>query len=209
MTLMTDAPISTVRARITAITGTPVISVITESSALFTAQKSLCNLPAEGLSAEAVAAKRYDMNARQIKFVQKYLLTGNATQAAIAAGYREQTARQQGCRLLTNADIVREVSKAQQKMAERCEITQDQIIADIAAIGAEARAAGVFAPALKAKELIGKHIGMWPNRLGHTGKDGRPVEVEERKMLDITALSWEQRDQLKQILLTVMPKEGE
>jgi hypothetical protein len=34
-------------------------------------------------------------------------------------------------------------------------------------------------------------------------------EVEERKMLDIAALSWEQRDQLKQIPLTVMPKEGE
>jgi hypothetical protein len=45
--------------------------------------------------------------------------------------------------------------------------------------------------------------------LEHTGKDGRPIEVEERKMLDIAALSWEQRDQLKQILLTVMPKEGE
>ena len=33
------------------------------------------------------------------------------------------------------------------------------------------------------------HIGMWPNRLEH-GKDGRPIEVEERKMLDITALSF-------------------
>ena len=34
------------------------------------------------------------------------------------------------------------------------------------------------------------------------------LQVEERKMLDITALSWEQRDQLEQILLTVRPKEG-
>ena len=102
------------------------------------------------------------MNPRRNKFVQEYLLTGNAAQAAIAAGYSQHTARQQGCRLLTNADIKREVNVAQQKAAERCEITQDQVIADITAIGAEARAAGVFAPALKAKELIGKHIGMWP-----------------------------------------------
>jgi hypothetical protein len=50
---------------------------------------------------------------------------------------------------------------------------------------------------------------MWPNRTEHARKYGQPVAMEERKMLDITALSWEQRDQLKQILLTVMPKEGE
>ena len=136
------------------------------------------------------------MNDRQVKFIQEYLLTGNATQAAIAAGYSEQTARQQGCRLLTNADIKREVNVAQQKAAEHCEITQEQIIADIAAIGAEARAAGVFAPALKAKELIGKHIGMWP-------KDGQPVAVEKKKVLDISRLSWEQREQLEQLLLTI------
>ena len=45
------------------------------------------------------------------------------------------------------------------------------------------------------------------DRLELTGPDGRPIEIEERKMLDITALSWEQRDQLEQILLTVRPKE--
>jgi len=45
------------------------------------------------------------------------------------------------------------------------------------------------------------------DRLELTGPDGSPIQTEERKMLDITALSWEQRDQLKQILLTVMPKE--
>ena len=47
------------------------------------------------------------------------------------------------------------------------------------------------------------------DRLELTGPDGRPIEVEERKMLDITALSWEQRDQLKQILLTVDKEEDE
>ena len=143
------------------------------------------------------------MNARRSTFVQQYILTGNATQAAISAGYSKKGAKQIGSRLLTDADIKEAVNKARTKAAERFEITQDKVIAEIVDIGAEARAAGVYSSALKAKELIGKHIGMWPSKMDHTGT----VQVEERKMLDITALSWEQRDQLEQILLTVRPKE--
>ena len=39
------------------------------------------------------------------KFGSNYALTGNGTQAAIEAGYSERTAKQQGSRLLTFADV--------------------------------------------------------------------------------------------------------
>lgn len=45
------------------------------------------------------------MNQKQEVFVNAYLRTWNATKAAIEAGYATNSARQQGSRLLSNADI--------------------------------------------------------------------------------------------------------
>lgn len=45
------------------------------------------------------------MNDRQRHFAEEYAKNPNATAAAIAAGYSVRTARSQGNRLLTNADI--------------------------------------------------------------------------------------------------------
>ena len=67
------------------------------------------------------------MNARQERFCLEYAASGNATQAAIAAGYSPKTARSQGQRLLTNADIKARIEELQQ------EIRRERI-ADIDAI---------------------------------------------------------------------------
>ena len=45
------------------------------------------------------------MNERQRRFADEYIISGNATDAAIKAGYSEKTARSQGQRLLTKVDI--------------------------------------------------------------------------------------------------------
>lgn len=74
---------------------------------------------------------------KQLLFVNKYFECGlNATRAAIAAGYSEATARQQGSRLLTYADIKDEISRrmADYAMSPNEVITRlaDQARADIA-----------------------------------------------------------------------------
>ena len=46
---------------------------------------------------------------RQQRFIEAYLRTGNATQAAIEAGYSAKTAYSQGHRLLKKAEIVAEI----------------------------------------------------------------------------------------------------
>ena len=46
---------------------------------------------------------------KQRKFIETYC--GNATEAAIAAGYSSKTARSQGQRLLTNVDILKAVKE--------------------------------------------------------------------------------------------------
>ena len=56
------------------------------------------------------------MNAKQRKFVTEYLIDGNATQAAIRAGYSEKTARSIGQRLLTIVDIKNAIEELRKKL---------------------------------------------------------------------------------------------
>lgn len=71
------------------------------------------------------------LNVRQTKFVQEYLISGNATKAAIKAGYSKKTARSLGQRMLTNVDIKKAIAAAQKKTAERHEGLRDQVINEL------------------------------------------------------------------------------
>ena len=51
------------------------------------------------------------LNPKQRAFAQEYIKDWNATQAATRCGYSPKTARSQGQRLLTNADIQNEISR--------------------------------------------------------------------------------------------------
>ncbi|WP_442773986.1 terminase small subunit [Lactococcus hircilactis] len=54
---------------------------------------------------------------KQKRFCDEYIKLGNATQAAINAGYSKRTARSQGQRLLTNVDIKNYIDERMKKIA--------------------------------------------------------------------------------------------
>lgn len=56
------------------------------------------------------------LNARQRRFAELYAEGMSATAAAREAGYSARTAKAQGCRLLTNADVQKNVAELQSKM---------------------------------------------------------------------------------------------
>lgn len=68
------------------------------------------------------------LNLRQAKFLKEYLKSGNATDAAIRAGYAVKTARQIGSELLTKPDIAAAVKKATDKL----EISAENVLAELA-----------------------------------------------------------------------------
>ena len=72
------------------------------------------------------------LNEKQRRFVIEYLIDLNATQAAIRAGYSEKTAKVQGSRLLTNADVAQAVFEAQAKRSERTEVDADWVLRRLA-----------------------------------------------------------------------------
>lgn len=120
------------------------------------------------------------LNAKQQAFVAEFLVDLNATQAAIRAGYSEKTAYSQGQRLLKNVEVDAAIKAAQAERAEKTQRTALDVLKDIQDVSKEARDGGDLKTALKGYELEGKHLGMFTEKHEHTGKDGKPIEVDHQ-----------------------------
>jgi phage terminase small subunit len=95
-----------------------------------------------------------ELTTKRRLFVEAYLASPNATQAAITAGYSKKTAYSIGQRLLKNVEI----SKALEERIETAIITTDEILTDVKSI---AKSSDKDSDRLKAYELLGKHLAMW------------------------------------------------
>ena len=107
-----------------------------------------------------------ELNAKRERFCREYVIDLNATQAYIRAGYSKNGAGQSADKLLKNAEIATRIAELNGTAMQRLEITQDQILTDINDIAKEAREAGQFGAAIKGKELVGKHLGLWRDDTG-------------------------------------------
>ena len=71
---------------------------------------------------------------KQARFIEEYLIDLNATQAAIRAGYSEDSARNIGSENLSKPDIQESIAAAMQERSERTEITQDRVLRELARV---------------------------------------------------------------------------
>lgn len=69
-----------------------------------------------------------NLNAKQLRFVDEYLVDLNATQAAIRAGYSAKTAGQIGERMLKKVEIQAALTGRMKAREKRTEITQDMVL---------------------------------------------------------------------------------
>ncbi|OBU11703.1 terminase small subunit [Morganella psychrotolerans] len=79
-------------------------------------------------SAKSLAEDR-SLTPQQKKFIVEYLIDGNATQAAIRAGYSEKTAQEQGYQLLRKASVANEIANQQKQSLSRTLIDADDVLA--------------------------------------------------------------------------------
>lgn len=68
---------------------------------------------------------------KQAMFVDEYLVDLNATQAALRAGYSEQTAYSIGQENLKKPEIASAIQAAADKRSERTQITADKVLTEI------------------------------------------------------------------------------
>ena len=74
------------------------------------------------------------LTAKQLRFVDEYLVDFNATQAAIRAGYSEKTAYRIGAENLRKPQIQSEISRRQKDLQRRTEVTQELVVKELARV---------------------------------------------------------------------------
>ncbi len=131
------------------------------------------------------------LTAKHQLFASEYLKDLNATQAAIRAGYSRKTAKVQGSRLLTNADIKAAIDAGNLKRQEKTGVTAASVLArlnDVADRCMQAKPVMVFDKVAKemvqayddedravyefdstganrALELLGRHLKLFTDKL--------------------------------------------
>lgn len=70
----------------------------------------------------------HKLNQKQKIFCREYMKTGNATQSAIKAGYKKETACQQASRLLTNVKIKEEIDRISEKQDKKAVMDAQEVM---------------------------------------------------------------------------------
>jgi phage terminase small subunit len=94
------------------------------------------------------------LNEKQELFVQHYILTRNASEAARLAGYSEKSARNQGSRLLQEEAIQQRIYDAEQEMT-----TDVDVISELENQYSYAKGHGHTNSAIKALEILSRVRG--------------------------------------------------
>ena len=113
---------------------------------------------------------------KQQRFAQLLPTAKSATQAAIAAGYSPTSARESACETLANSNVQPLIQAQQASLQAQAEITAVQIIRDLADDAQGARGANQWAASIRARELIGKQLGMFADRVQLEILDRRGAE---------------------------------
>jgi phage terminase small subunit len=129
------------------------------------------------------------LTAKQEMFIQEYMVDLNATQAAIRAGYSEKTAKSIGQENLTKPAIRARIEELQQKRAEKVNLDAEWVLRNLQTV---VQRSLQEEPVMKfdyeqkkivetgeytydsqgvnrALELIGKHLGMFKDKLDISG----------------------------------------
>lgn len=126
------------------------------------------------------------MTDKQSKFIDEYMISGNAADAARKAGYAERSARQIGQSLLTKHDISDEIQKRQEalhaeKVASAAEVMEyltsvvrGQSSSHVLSMCGDGCQEVIKKPPdekerLKAAELLGKRYGMFNDKISVNG----------------------------------------
>lgn len=115
-------------------------------------------------------SNREELSAQQERFCQEYAANGkNGTKAAIAAGYAEKAAAVTACRLLKKGKITSRVRELIKEQWDRLIITKEQVLLETYEVAKETRATDPKS-SLRALEMVGKELGMFGDRVEHSGQ---------------------------------------
>ena len=130
--------------------------------------------------------KSNTLSEKHDSFCQEFGKDYNATKAAIRAGYSSRTARQQGSRLLSKANIQSRIAELQAETGKRNRIDAGNIIGKLEAVYQGSLTDKRYSAANRAAELQGKLAGLFTDKseLELHGAWGRPASETSEEELD-------------------------
>lgn len=139
-----------------------------------------------------MAKNKRDLTPKQACFVEEYMIDLNATAAAVRAGYSERTADRIGPELLGKTWVAEAIQAALAKRSKKTEVTAEYVIKNLREIVErcmQKQGADDYDPraAAKALELLGKHLGMFADKLNISGEltiEGVLGELAKRRTRD-------------------------
>ncbi|MDM8283053.1 terminase small subunit [Ligilactobacillus salivarius] len=119
---------------------------------------------------------------KQQRFVDEYIISGNATQAAIKAGYAKKAAYQTGAENLKKPQIILALKKRNAEIKSQKTMDMQEVMERLAAIargetveqqvtnkGTVVEVEPKTSDQIRAMELIGKRYGAWTDKKEVTG----------------------------------------
>ena len=116
---------------------------------------------------------------KQKAFVREYKANGgNGTQAAISAGYSEDSARAISCENLTKPYIQEAIAQEEKKMQEKYEYTIDDMVKELDDVKIKADAEQNRQAQIRAIELKGKAFGLFVDKVENNIINTSPIDIK-------------------------------
>lgn len=103
------------------------------------------------------------LTVRQHQFVAEYLVTRNATKAALAAGYSEKRAHTVGSQILKLPAVRQKIDAKTREVGKRAGVDAEWVIGQLMAVAGQEDVAQ--STKVRALELLAKHLGMLEDRV--------------------------------------------
>lgn len=108
-------------------------------------------------------ATKKRLSPRHHLFVDEYLVSRNATKAALAAGCKPETASQAGVRMLAHPLVKEKIEREVKAISRRKRVDAEWVIEQLMAVAGQEDVAQ--STKVRALELLAKHLGMLEDRV--------------------------------------------
>src|SRR5690606_33221318 len=104
----------------------------------------------------------------------------NATQAAIRAGYSEKTAKVIAAQNLSKLNVQEAIEDARKEVSEKALITTEMVVKGLLKEAQDNSEGSTQSARVSAWAHLGKHLGMFKDKIEHSGG----LELEVKKISD-------------------------